>query len=406
MYHSWKKVRGGVTAPEGFSAAGISCGIKESGKKDLALLLSEQPARWGAVLTTSLAPAAPVLLTRALLRRRLPLQAILVNSGNANSATGEPGKQAARSVTAAAAERCGLPLSSVVMASTGIIGVQLPEGKISRGLSRLVGRLSPSGGKDAAEAIMTTDTVPKEEALELKLRGGRKIRIGGMAKGAGMIDPKMATLLAFVTTDADVPRVVLNRLLRRAVESSFNRITIDGDMSTNDTVLVMANGASGVAVAAGSAEEKLLAGGLTDLCRRLAASIVRDGEGATKFVEVRVTGARSGADALRAARAIANSALVKTAWYGQDLNWGRILAALGYSGAQVKAEKVSITVNGKGAVTGGEVVPRGEFSRAQREMKRSELFFVIDLGLGRGEESVLTCDFSLDYVRENALYTT
>lgn len=406
MTAPWKQVRGGVTAPEGFSAAGIACGIKTKGGKDLALLLSEQAAQWSAVLTTSQASAAPVLLTRSLLRRRLPLQAVLVNSGNANSATGDAGAKAARTAVSEVADRCGLPSSAVVMASTGIIGVQLPLGKILRGLPRLVRSLSGSGGKNAAEAIMTTDSVTKEAALELKLAGGKKIRVGGMAKGAGMIDPRMATMLAFITTDASISRAALGRLLRGAVDGSFNRITVDGDRSTNDTVLAMANGASGVSVTAGSPVGKLFAEGIKEVCRRLAVMIVRDGEGATKFVEVRVAGARSKADALKAARAVANSALVKTAWFGRDLNWGRILAALGYSGAHIDPDKVSISVNGKAAVIEGAAVAREEFSVAQREMGRRDLLFTIGLGLGRGEESVMTCDLSLEYVRENALYTT
>lgn len=406
MTASWKEVKGGVTAPEGFSAAGIACGIKTKGGKDLALLLSERPAQWSAVLTTSQAPAAPVVLTGSLLRRRLPLQAVLVNSGNANSATGDAGKHAARTVVSEAADRCGLPSSAVVMASTGIIGVQLPLGKILRGLPRLVRSLSDRGGKDAAEAIMTTDSVAKEAALELKLAGGKKVRIGGMAKGAGMIDPRMATMLAFLTTDVSVSRAALERILRKAADGSFNRITVDGDRSTNDTVLVMANSASGVSVSSGSPEGKLFAEGIREVCRRLAVMIVRDGEGATKFVEVRVVGARSKADALKAARAVANSALVKTAWFGRDLNWGRILAALGYSGARIDPMKVSISVNGKEAVVGGAAVPGVKFSAAQREMGRRDLVFTIGLGLGRGEESVMTCDLSLEYVRENALYTT
>jgi glutamate N-acetyltransferase/amino-acid N-acetyltransferase len=401
----WKNVRGGAAAPRGFTAAGIACGVKSGGKSDLALLLSDRPAEWSALLTKNRAPAAPVLLTRALLRRRLPLQAVLVNSGNANAGTGEAGTSTARSVVASAASLLDLPESAVIMASTGIIGVQLPGEKIRRSLPRLAKGLS-DGGSAAAEAIMTTDSVPKETALELRLGGGEGVRIGGMAKGSGMINPDMATMLAFVTTDAAISRPLLARHLRRSGDATFNRITVDGDCSTNDTVLAMANGASGVSVTAGSGREKLIAEGLTEVCRRLAVMIVRDGEGATKFVEVRVTGARSKADALKAARAVANSALVKTAWFGQDLNWGRILAALGYSGARIDVGRVSIAVNGRTAVREGAAAPREEYSRARKQMRRKDLLFLIDLGIGRGEESVLTCDLSLDYVRENALYTT
>jgi glutamate N-acetyltransferase/amino-acid N-acetyltransferase len=381
------KIRGGITAPAGFTAAGLSCGIKDSKKKDLALVVSDRPASWSAVLTTSAAPA------------------VVVNSGNANAATGPEGLRRARATAAAAAGLLGLRAHEVAVASTGIIGHPLPAGKIRDGLPGLVGTLSRRGGREAAEAIMTTDTVPKEEAWAVAA-GNRVVRIGGMAKGAGMIDPNMATMLAFVTTDAAVSPGLLGRILRRAADRSFNRITVDGDMSTNDTVLVMANGSSGVKVAAGSRLEKAFSDGLTELCRRLAEKIVRDGEGATKLVEVEVSGARNRADALLAARAVANSNLVKTAVFGEDLNWGRILAALGYSGARLDVGRIAIAVNGRPAVRKGVEIPAGKAAAARRAMKSRRLRVAIDLGLGKGRETVLTCDLSVDYVKENAFYTT
>jgi len=406
MAAHWKRVRGGVTAPAGFLASAVSCGIKESGGKDLVLLLSETPAAWGATLTTSRAPAAPVQLTRALLRRRLPLQAVLVNSGNANAATGREGLRAARELQADTASLLGLPPASVVTASTGIIGEQLPVARIKKALPGLVASLKGGGGKAAAEGIMTTDSSAKEEALELGPGGKTGVRIGGMAKGAGMIHPGMATMLAFLSTDADVPAGRLRGCLREAVEESFNRISVDGDMSTNDTVLLMANGASGKKITPGSRGERIFLEGLTRVCRGLAERIVLDGEGATKLVEVYVTGAKSRGDAEKAARAVANSSLVKTSWFGQDLNWGRIVAALGYSGARLSVGRISILVNGAAAVTAGVAESPATLAGAQRQMRRKRISLAIDLGLGKASAKVLTCDLSLEYVKENSQYTT
>jgi glutamate N-acetyltransferase/amino-acid N-acetyltransferase len=406
MAQSWKKIRGGVTAPRGYFAAGVSCGIKAKGGKDLALLFSETPAAWAATLTTNRAPAAPVLLTKDLLRRRRPLQAVLVNSGNANAATGEEGLRAAKALTAETARLLGLPVRAAVMASTGIIGEQLPLKKIVRALPSLVKSLGRGGGRAAAEGIMTTDSFAKEEALELNFGRGEKGRIGGMSKGAGMIHPDMATLLGFLSTDVSLPAGLLRACLREAVEVTFNRISIDGDRSTNDTVLIMANGAGGTGIDPGGPKEKIFREGLREVCGRLAEKIVLDGEGATKLVEVLVTGARNRADAERAARAVANSSLVKTAWFGQDLNWGRIVAALGYSGAAIDVGRTSILVNGRAAVRRGTAVPAGELALAQRQMRRKRLSLTIDLGVGKASDRLLTCDLSVEYVRENALYTT
>ena len=402
----WKRVRGGVTAPEGFLATAVSCGIKESGGKDLVLLASAAPASWGATLTTSQAPAAPVQLTKALLRRQLPLQAVLINSGNANAATGREGLRAARELQADTAGLLGLPSASVVMASTGIIGEQLPVDRMKKALPGLVASLARGGGKRAAEGIMTTDASAKEEALELGLGGKARVKIGGMAKGAGMIHPDMATMLAFMSTDAALSAGRLRACLREAVEGTFNRISVDGDRSTNDTVLVMANGASGKKIAPGSGGERIFLEGLSEVCRRLAEKIVLDGEGATKLVEVCVKGAKSRGDAEMAARAVANSSLVKTAWFGQDLNWGRIVAALGYSGARLSVERISILVNGAAAVTAGTAESAARLARAQREMRRKRIFLTIDLGLGKASARLLTCDLSLEYVKENSQYTT
>jgi glutamate N-acetyltransferase/amino-acid N-acetyltransferase len=401
----WKKIPGGVTSPAGFLAAGISCGIKESGRKDLALLYSAAPAAWGSVLTTSRAPAAPVQLTRVRLRRRLPLQAVLINSGNANAATGSEGLRNARELAAHTARLLALPSGAAIMASTGVIGEQLPAARIRQALPELVAGLARGGGSSAAEGIMTTDSRKKEEAVQLVLPGKATVRIGGMAKGAGMIHPHMATMLAFLSTDAALSEGRLRGCLREAVEGTFNRISVDGDRSTNDTVLIMANGASGREIKGGR-DESVFQEGLQEACRRLAEKIVLDGEGATKLVEVTVVGAKSRSDAEKAARAVANSPLVKTSWFGEDLNWGRIIAALGYSGARLAQNRTSIAVNGVAAVRNGVAAAPAAVTRARREMRKKRIALTIDLGCGGGAERVLACDLSLEYVKENSEYTT
>ncbi len=401
-----KNVPGGVTAPKGFSASSTACGLKPDSRKDLALLCSALPAQWGGVLTANRMPAAPVVLTRALLNRHRPLQAVVVNSGNANAGTGQEGRARAEQVIAAAARLLDLQTEQVVMASTGVIGRPLPVRKIVRALPGLVRKLSPRGGEEAAEAIMTTDTFRKEVALELDLGRKGRIRIGGMCKGAGMIHPRLATMLAFITTDATLRASRLRELLRGAAERTFNRISVDGDCSTNDTVLLMANGAAGVAIPERGKMFQRFRDGLTEVCRHLAEMIVKDGEGATKFVTVEVSGARNGREAHLAAVAVADSTLVKTSWFGQDLNWGRMVAAVGYSGAKVDPDRISIFLNGLAVVDNGTAVPDRYFARAAREMRRRELHFLIDLRIGRGWDRVLTCDLSEEYVRRNARYTS
>ena len=401
-----RAVPGGVTAAVGFFASGIAAGIKsDSGRLDLACVFSDRPAPWAATLTTNRFAAAPVKLARALLRQGGPLQAVLVNSGNANAATGPEGDRRARKVAAAVAKVLELPAGRVLVSSTGIIGRPLPADRIVRAVPEAVRSLEASGGGLAARAIMTTDTFVKEAALELRI-AGRQVRIGGMCKGAGMIHPNMATMLAYITTDAVVSQALLRRLLSAAVERTFNRINIDGDQSTNDTVLLMAGGASGARVPAAGPDRDLFAAALNEICRRLAELIVRDGEGATKLVEIAVTGARSAADAHRVADTVANSKLVKTAWFGQDLNWGRLAAAVGYAGVRVDPEKVAISLNGKAVVAGGRGVSPARMARAAKQMQEPVLRFVIDLGQGTGADRVLTCDLTHEYVSINAEYPT
>ena len=401
-----RSVPGGVTAAVGFSASGVAAGIKsESNRLDLACIFADRPAAWAATLTHNLFAAAPVKLARELLRGGGPLQAILVNSGNANAATGPAGDRHARAVAAAVAKVLELPVGRVLVSSTGIIGRPLPVARILGAVPEAVRTLELSGGGRAAQAIMTTDTFVKQTALELKI-GGKTVRIGGMCKGAGMIHPNMATMLAYITTDAAVPQGLLRRLLAAAVGRTFNRINIDGDQSTNDTVVLMAGGAAGARVPATGPDRERFAAALAEICRRLAELIVRDAEGATKLVEIEVRGARTDADALRVADAVANSKLVKTAWFGGDLNWGRIVAAIGYAGVRIQPERVSISLNGRGVVADGQGVPTGKMARAAREMRQPVLRFVIDLGLGSGNDRVLTCDLTDKYVFINADYPT
>ena len=328
-------IPGGVTTPRGFTAAGISAGIKANGNADLALLVSDTPARAAAVFTTNKVQAAAVLVSREHLARTGGVaRAIVVNSGCANACTGDVGMRDARAMAAGTATLVGCPIEQVLVASTGVIGVALPMDKLRSGMPAAFGALGADQGPAAARAIMTTDISPKEAAATISV-GGREASIGGMAKGAGMIEPMMATMLGFVTTDAAVPKALLDRALREAVDQSFNAITVDGDSSTNDCVLLLASGASGVAVDESS--YGAFAAGLTAVCRELALAIVRGGEGASTLVTVNVTGAASSGEARKAAKVIANSLLVKTALHGGDPNWGRLICAAGRAGVAFDA---------------------------------------------------------------------
>ncbi len=325
-----REVAGGITAPAGFRAAGVACGIKASGATDLALIACEEPGTAAGVFTTNLAQAAPVVTSRDHLKRSGGrAAAIVVNSGCANACTGADGVAHARAMVDLTASAVGCQSLNVLVASTGVIGVKLDMSKVGRGIADARRQLSASGGSAAARAIMTTDPFPKESSVEISSRHGT-FRVGGIAKGSGMIEPLMATMLGFVTTDVAVEPSVLQRALNTVVNDTFNAITVDGECSTNDCVFTIASGASGVRL-----EEEdfpLLVSALRAACEPLAIGIVRGGEGATKLITVRVTGAQSDADAKRAARAIANSLLVKTAVHGGDPNWGRLIAVAGRAG--------------------------------------------------------------------------
>ena len=394
---------GGVTTPQGFRAAGVSAGIKANGGLDLALLVSETPATAAAVFTINRAQAAPVLVSREHLTRSGGVaRAVIVNSGCANACTGDEGLQIANTMAADTARLVGCPVEHVLVASTGVIGVALPLDKIRSGLPAALRALGANQGAAAARAIMTTDPFPKEAAARTTI-GGRDASVGGMAKGSGMIEPMMATMLAFITTDAAVPQPLLDRALRDAVHDTFNVITVDGECSTNDTVMLLANGASGATVDAGQYDA--FVGALRGVCLELALGIVRGGEGATKLVTVTVTGAASPEEARRAAKAIANSPLVKTAIHGGDPNWGRLIAVAGRAGVEFDLGRAAVTIGSTVLFEAGK--PHDDNApRAAEYLKGKEIAVAVDLGAGRATSTVWTCDLSAEYVRINADYRT
>lgn len=397
---------GGVTAPAGFVAAGVRADIKGNGgdKKDVALLASRVPCTAAGVYTTNLVKAAPVALTRERTETGR-LQAVVINSGNANACTGERGLKDAAEMARLAAEALDIRPELVGVASTGVIGVPLPMDRVAAGIAAAAAALSEAGGDDAALAIMTTDTYPKQTAVRLRL-GGADVTIGAMAKGSGMIHPNMATMLGFVTTDADVDAAALRAALKEATEASFNMITVDGDTSTNDMVLVLANGLAGnPRVTPGTDLYRAFAEALTAVLTHLAKEIARDGEGATKLIEVRVRGARSTADARMAARAVCGSSLVKAAVFGEDANWGRVLAALGYSGAQFDPGKVDLWLGDVQMMRAGEPLSFDE-AAAARVLSGKEVVLTADLHAGEAEATAWGCDLTYDYVKINGSYRT
>ena len=388
----------------GFRFSGIHCGIKANGRSDLALIAADEPAAAAGVFTKNLVRAAPVDLSERRLRKGW-CQAVLVNSGNANACTGEQGRRAALSTTKRVAEALGSSASLVVPASTGVIGVKLPEEPIERASSALVDGLSPRNASDFAEAILTTDRGPKLVSAQLTV-GRTKCRMLGIAKGAGMIHPNMATTLAFVATDAQIRPAALRRILARATEATFNRASVDGDTSTNDSIYALASGqASNACIEAkGSAADRFEAA-LTEVLESLAKMIVADGEGAEHLVRVRVSGARTDADAVQIARTIATSQLVKTAIHGCDPNWGRILAAAGRSGVRFKPGQVSVQIDRVPIFRDGEPIMTARTeARASRAMLRAEYDVEVRVGAGKGSGHYWTCDLGHEYVRINADY--
>ncbi len=391
-----KEIPGGVTVPKKYLAGGTCCGIKR-GVPDLGILMSESEASVAGVFTTNLVKAASVKVSLQQITKGRG-RAVVVNSGNANACTGEEGLNHAWEMVAETARALSIPHRDVLVCSTGIIGKPLPIKLVKNGIRRLANQLSPQGGKAFAHAILTTDRSIKEVAFKVETLNG-SFRIGGAAKGAGMIHPQMATMLGFITTDLRIDPALLREILKEAVKHSFNRISVDGDTSTNDTVLAFANGASGVK---GEGEAlRAFQEALLKVCQRLALMIVHDGEGATKAVKILVKGARTEEDADKAARRLANSPLVKTALYGEDPNWGRLMAALGSSGSMVEPSTVGIWIGETQVVQHGTGIPEAE-RKAQETMKQKEFTITIDLGLGGCEAWIWTCDLSYDYVRINA----
>jgi glutamate N-acetyltransferase / amino-acid N-acetyltransferase len=400
---------GGIATAKGFRAAGISAGIKATKKLDLALIVSDTPAAAAAMFTQNKVQAAPVLVCKEHLQKSGGVvRAIVVNSGCANACTGDRGMADAHAMAAETARLVGCPVEQVLVASTGVIGVNLPMDKLGSGIPQAFAALSGSDGPQAAQAIMTTDPFPKESCTTMMV-GGRTVTIGGMAKGSGMIGPDMslaaphATMLAFVTTDAAVPQPLLSRALAEVVDETFNAITVDGDTSTNDAVMLLANGASGATI--GDAEYGSFVKALRAVCLELALGIVRGGEGATKLVTVNVTGAASVDEARRTAKAIANSLLVKTAIHGGDPNWGRLIAVAGRAGVAFNPGRARVTIGPVVLFEQGR--PYDErASDAAEYLKRKEVTVSVDLGAGSAMSTVYTCDLSGEYVRINAEYRT
>ena len=389
----------------GFRFAGVACGIKESGRRDVALIVSDRPAVAAAAFTTNRVKAAPVLVGQERLRGGR-VQAVVVNSGNANAYTGRSGLAAARRMTRLTAQRLGLDEALVVPSSTGRIGVQLPLPKLRRGIEEAVASLSADGFHDALDGIMTTDAFPKFGERRLRL-DGRPVTVAVLAKGAGMIAPHMATLLVYILTDAAVSRSALRRTLTAALPRSFNAIVVDGDMSTNDTVLLLANGAAGNRLLTPrSAQFGTFAAAVGELMRDVARMVVKDGEGATRVIDVVVRGARNATDAGRVADAIARSPLCKTAFYGGDPYAGRVVCAAGYSGARFDPDRLDIHLDDVQIVRRGVEIVRSVERRAGRVAAKSEFTLTLDLHAGRARAERMVSDLTVDYVRFNSDYRT
>jgi len=394
---------GTVTSPKGFLAAGIFCGIKKQ-KKDLSLIYSEADCTTAGTFTLNKVKAAPLIVSQDVIKNKSTVKAVIVNSGNANACTGDKGYNDALSMQSYCAKKLGINQNEVLISSTGVIGQLMPMEKLLSGIDEIIPALSSNGGFDAAEAIMTTDKKLKSFAVDVELNGG-KITIGAICKGSGMIMPNMATMLAFITTDAKIETKFLQELLSSSVKNSFNKISVDGDTSTNDMVVILANGSSTISVEENSADKKIFQEALTALCIEMAKSIVSDGEGATKLVEIIVSGAGSEEDANLVGKAVANSSLVKTAINGEDANWGRIMSAAGNSGASIDPAKMSISFNNSPVVLPDYNIVLDE-AAAKEILSQNEFQIKINLNGGNHTATWWTCDFSIDYVKINANYRT
>jgi glutamate N-acetyltransferase/amino-acid N-acetyltransferase len=390
--------------PRGYRFAAVEAGFKYTNRSDLSLVISDCPAAAAGVFTTNRFQAAPVVVSREALAASSPARAIMVNAGQANACTGEEGIRRCLATREMIAAPLGIDPGEVLVASTGVIGDHLPMDRFERGTRALAEHAGQGSPLDMAKAIMTTDTFPKLVASRVALESG-EVRLLGFCKGAGMICPNMATMLGFVICDAQVDPLWWQKTLRAAVDTSFNAITVDGDMSTNDCILALANGCSGVNAVSGS-DRRNLAGALTDLCRELAFRIVQDAEGGTKVLRIRVDGARSRQQAERVARVVGHSPLVKTALYGQDPNWGRIVAAVGRSGADFDPRDVSVAIGETVIFDKGQPVQGDWDSILAPVLKRDEICLRVSLGRGRGTYELLASDLTEEYIRINAHYRT
>ena len=400
-----KQISGGITAVPGIRASGVHGGLKLDNQKDVALIVADSPAVAAGVFTRNRVCAATVLLSREHLEDQIA-QAIVVNSGNANACTGEPGLDNAREMASLVGDQLDVEPQNVLVSSTGVIGVQLPMDAIRKGIERAADTLREDGGHDAAQAIMTTDTVPKEIAVEIEV-GGEKVKIGGMTKGSGMIAPNMATMLAFMAADVNIAGAPLQEALRKSVKKSFNRVTVDTDTSTNDTVQILATGSarnSEITEASGDSYDAFCEG-LEFVCIELAKKIAQDGEGATKLIEVVVKNAKNETEAELAARATAESPLVKTAVFGKDANWGRIMMAVGKSEAQFDPYQVNVWLGDYQLVKAGMDSGFDE-EKATQLFSEDTVTITVDLNAGDAEATMWTCDYSYDYIKINADYRT
>ncbi len=398
------EMKTGITAPKGFKAAGIHCGIKKS-KKDLALIISETPATAAGIFTLNKVQAAPVLVSKKHLNEGNAFRAIICNSGNANACTGKQGFSDAINMAIKTAEVLGIDPKEVFVSSTGVIGETLPMERLLKGIENIVQYLKDDNDLAAAEAIMTTDTFVKSESITFII-DEKEVSIGGIAKGSGMIHPNMATMLSFITTDAAIDNETFQAVLKNVCDKTFNRIVVDGDTSTNDMVIALANGQSGIeTIKEGSAAYNIFENNLYDILKKLSIDIVVDGEGATKLVEITVDGALSDIDAEKAARTVALSPLVKTAIHGEDANWGRIIAAVGYSGIEFDPNKFEIIINGTPILKQNYSVTL-PIKEANQTLKPKTIKLLIKLNCGDCKATVWTCDFSEEYVKINGSYRT
>ena len=401
---SEKNAAAGVTFPKGFTAAGVKAGIKKSGNLDLALIYTEKEAAVAGVFTKNAVAAAPVIVSREVVKGG-KAHAIVANAGCANACTGETGLANARKMAALAAAQVGCAPEEVLVGSTGIIGVNLPMDKLEAGIKAAAAELSEDGSKNAGNAIITTDTYSKACSCEVEI-GGKAVRFGAIAKGSGMIQPNMATMLCYITTDANISSQLMQKALSDIVEVSFNMISVDGDMSTNDTVLVLANGASGAAeIKEASPEYEKFYATLKEICQELSKRIAADGEGATKFLTINVKGTKTFEDAKTVAMSIAKSPLVKTAFFGEDPNWGRVICAVGYAGIPMVPEKTVIRFGGIPVYANGLGAEFNE-DDIRRVMAEHDIVIDVEMGLGDAKATVWSCDFSYEYVKINGEYHT